>query len=626
MRRYLFPAIFVLLHIAACGNPSAMQGANANKPNILLILIDDMGFNDLAINNGANVPTPVLDSIAAQGIRFTRHYADSTCSPSRAALLTGQYAARNGFSPGARGISSDVFTLPRALREEGYRNYHVGKWHIGHTVRQAWPDQQGFDHWFGFLNQWLLKGDIQGDSFKFAKPSYFNPKLSEDSAPAIQHEGHLTDILTEKAIEYITSDNADKPWFLNLWYYAPHNPVEPAEVYASKFPATDEGRYHAMLSQLDVSIGKVVDKLEETGQADNTLLIIASDNGGTNQLTDNNAPFPGAKSSFQEGGVRTPMLLRWPATLKKAAVVNEIVAIQDVYPTIMNAIAATIPANLDGQSFWPLLAGEPFASRPLFWESIFYQGKSGFSAMSEDGKWRLSNYWPWKLDKKRLYLEAINQQSPGSEATVDNAALTDRLYQQYSRWHNEVHILKLKRDLDDSGHGRLTGSDMQRLPGYGVFSFSVELQQDSTSTSTENLQSETILEQAGLWSITKLGRHITVDIDGEKMEADLPADQACHSLIVSTVFARRNNHWAASKENSSLQLFIDGVLVDSILFNRALADSALDFAPTYIGHSATGEQRFAGRLSNATIYNKQLTEHPPLTVADVAGQACATPI
>ena len=478
MRRNLLSVVFMLLCVAACSNPSPTEGIGANKPNVLLILIDDMGFNDLAINNGANVPTPVLDSIAAQGIRFTRHYTDSTCAPSRAALLTGQHAARNGFSPHARGLSADVFTLPRALRREGYRNFHVGKWHIGHTVRQAWPDQQGFDHWFGFLNQWLLKGDITAGGFRFAQPSYLNPKLSEDSAQAKVHQGHLTDILTNKAIEYITSGNSAKPWFLNLWYMAPHNPVEPTQSFASQFPATDEGRYHAMLYQLDVSIGKIMQVLEETNQADNTLLIIASDNGGTSQFTDSNAPFPGAKLSFQEGGVRTPLMVRWPATQQEPAVINDVVAIQDVYPTIMSAIGAAIPDNLDGQSFWPLIKGEPVASRPMFWESIFYQGRSGFSVLSDDGNWRLGNYWPWRRDDDRLYLDAIGQESLGSETPAEDAARTDVLYKQYSNWHRDVHAVKLNRKLNDSGHGLLSGSEMQRLPGYGFYSFAIAVQED----------------------------------------------------------------------------------------------------------------------------------------------------
>ncbi|GAG79028.1 unnamed protein product, partial [marine sediment metagenome] len=277
---------------------------------------------------------PNLDQLAKEGVRFTRHYASSVCSPARAALLTGQDPARNGYVPNGRGLSPQLITLPEALKGAGYSTWHIGKWHIGDLQRQAWPDHQGFDHWFGFLNQWRLAGKQVNGEIELAKPRYLDPWLESDSEPAAFYPGHLENILTDKTITTIDELQAlDSPWFINLWFYAPHTPIQPAIEFAEKYADTDAGRYKALVHQLDHNIGRVLNHLDNTGERENTIVVVVSDNGGTNRQIDNNFPYQGKKASYFEGGLRTPLIIQWPDSDTSGTVYSDIVSVQDIYPT-----------------------------------------------------------------------------------------------------------------------------------------------------------------------------------------------------------------------------------------------------------------------------------------------------
>ncbi|MGI9285532.1 MAG: sulfatase-like hydrolase/transferase, partial [Pseudomonadales bacterium] len=195
-----------------------IQGCDkqSRKPNVLVILLDDFGYNDLAINNGSDSPTPTLDSIAGSGMRFTRHYTESSCSPTRAALLTGLYPARLGFHPTGTGIAHEVETLPDALAANGYVTHMIGKWHAGDAHHESRPEYQGFQHWFGFINQLYLAGPDSNGEYRSARPTYRNPWLEDETGQWQQHKGHLTDILTRRALQVISTEQ--QPWFMYLAY------------------------------------------------------------------------------------------------------------------------------------------------------------------------------------------------------------------------------------------------------------------------------------------------------------------------------------------------------------------------------------------------------------------------
>ncbi len=188
--------------------------AEESRPNILVIVLDDFGYNDLASNNGSDSPTPSLDDIAARGIRYTRHYTESSCTPSRVALLTGMYPARVGAHPFVSGIDHELVTLPESLAAAGYRNYMIGKWHAGDSHRESRPEFQGFQHWFGFVNQLYLQMPGEAGPYRRAKPTYLDPWLEDEQGTRRQYHVHLTDILTDRALAVMRSEQ--NPWFIYL--------------------------------------------------------------------------------------------------------------------------------------------------------------------------------------------------------------------------------------------------------------------------------------------------------------------------------------------------------------------------------------------------------------------------
>ncbi|MEM9257611.1 MAG: sulfatase-like hydrolase/transferase [Pseudomonadota bacterium] len=358
------------------------------RPNVLLIMVDDLGYNDLAINNGnSNIDTPNMDQLAQEGVRFTRHYATTVCSPARAAALTGLFPSRLGIAPGARAIPSEIETMPERLQQEGYTTWHIGKWHLGQYQRSAWPDRQGFDHWFGFLNPFHLAGSKVDGELVPAPLTYDNPYLEGSEQAGQFYNGHLEDVLTNRARNVLTSlNNAGAPWFLNLWFFAPHGPITPSSAFAQLYPDTDAGRYRALVNQLDFNVGQILDHLDALGALDNTFVILVSDNGGTTNQVDSNFPFFGVKATATEGALRTPLLMRFPEGAFNGRVIGDIVSIQDLYPTILDVIGAAPASGLDGQSLYTAISQQQAPSpTPLFWE----HGLKSYGALSADGQWRL---------------------------------------------------------------------------------------------------------------------------------------------------------------------------------------------------------------------------------------------
>lgn len=288
-RFYKVASCLGLLAILLCASCSGNDASQTARPNILLILTDDLGNNDVASWGDGIAPTPALDQLSRDSVRFRRHYTDSTCSPSRASLLTGQSATKLGFQPNGLGLSTDLPNLPRSLKQLGYRTIHLGKWHVGEALEypQIQPGSLGFDYWLGFLNHFVLRGPGPDGQILQRKPSHIDPWLQENGQPPVQHKGYLDDLLTDKAIELIDA-NGEQPWFINLWLYSPHAPYQPSPEFQTQFPNTPEGRYLAVLKQLDHNVQRLLAELKARGLDDNTLVVFASDNGGTNQARDNN--------------------------------------------------------------------------------------------------------------------------------------------------------------------------------------------------------------------------------------------------------------------------------------------------------------------------------------------------
>ncbi len=348
-----------------------VSAAAERRPNVIVIVSDDMGFADIGVHGCKDIPTPHIDSLAKNGIRCTNGYVSGPyCSPTRAGLLTGRYQQRYGheFNPGPandqnldKGLSLDETTLPQRLREAGYATGMVGKWHLGHA-EQFHPQRRGFESFFGFLG---------------GAHSYFdwgtNDPILRGTAPAEGNE-YLTDALGREAAAFIRK-NGERPFFLYLTFNAVHTPMHAAPKYLSRFGnITDENRakYAAMQSAMDDVIGGVLEALRGAGVEDNTLIFFHSDNGGPEGVnSSDNGPLRGVKATTWEGGIHIPFLVQWKAKLPQGRVYERPVIQLDIFPTALAAagVAAPNPKPLDGVNLLPYLTGERTAAphEALYW-------------------------------------------------------------------------------------------------------------------------------------------------------------------------------------------------------------------------------------------------------------------
>ncbi|MEM8484830.1 MAG: sulfatase [Bacteroidota bacterium] len=379
--RYLVLLYGLLL--VGCGSTTSDA---LDKPNIVLIYIDDLGWRDVGFNGSTYYETPNIDSLASAGIVFTNGYANApNCAPSRASLMTGMYAPRHGIytvASAARGkaenrkmipvenettLDLDFVTLAEALQGAGYTTGHFGKWHLGHEGN--FPEDQGFD-----VN---VAGHHRGSPPGGHFSPYKNPTL--DDGP----EGeYLTDRLTDEALAFIEQYNAS-PFFLYLTHYAVHTPIQGQEDRTARYqekPATDDQQnatYAAMIESVDIGVGRVLESLDALGLTENTLVIFYSDNGGAIQAT-SNAPLRGYKGMLYEGGIRVPLAMKWPAAIPAGQADDTPVIGTDFYPTFAQIAGFALPQQKDGESLLPLITGEgKLGARNLHWHFPAYLEKAG---------------------------------------------------------------------------------------------------------------------------------------------------------------------------------------------------------------------------------------------------------
>jgi arylsulfatase A-like enzyme len=584
----------------------------SDRPNILIIMVDDLGYNDLAINNdNSDIDTPNMDQIAREGVRFTRHYATAVCSPARGAFLTGMFPERLGYLPNGPGISPQVITLPEKLKQEGYTTWHIGKWHIGDLERTAWPDHQGFDHWFGFLNQWRLAGKHVNGELKMTQPRYNDPWLEGDSEPGRNFQGHLEDILTDKAVEVMTELQAEKtPWFLNLWFYAPHAPVQPAEEFQKRYPDTPAGRYRALVNQLDANIGRLLSHLDAIGALANTIVVIVSDNGGTNKELDNNAPYRGHKGRLDEGGLRTPLIIRWPDESLNEKIVSDTVSIEDLYPTLLTALGIDLPEGIDGKSFYEGVSQQaPIAQRTLFREG---GGRDSYGVLSADGRWRL--YQPYTVWGTRFEPRLFDlEQDPHARNWMENppAAQVAKMKESYRDWYSDVHTVDTDFLSDEKGGGRVSGMDFLRTPGFGGYTIGIGL--------PDTYYEGQIMAQAGIWSMRREGNTVVAKFGDLVLSGDIETNIECHSVVITGYF-RRQVGGNSGPDTIALTLYIDGRKSDSKQVEATLS-VANPTVVTLLGDPDRAAQNNA--LLPPIILNTRLDESTPWTIDAFSRELCS---
>lgn len=447
MKKFIYIVVLIIFGLS-------FNKQSREKPNIILIVADDLGWTDLSYMGSKYYETPNIDKLSQSGITFFNGYASSAnCAPSRATMMSGKYHPSHGIytvSPSARGLDITrkiipvkntenldlkFFTIAEMLKNEGYINAHVGKWHLGE--KGNYPMDQGFDVNIGGWES----GGPKGGYFS----PYSNPNL--ENGP----EGeYLTDRLTNEAINFI-DNNKEERFFLHLAYYSVHTPIQSKREYSNYFKnkSSDENHnrpdYAGMIRSLDENIGKVLAKIEELNLSEETLIIFTSDNGGIRSISNQN-PLRAGKGSYYEGGIRVPMIFSWKGKLETNKKSFERISNIDFYPTIKNIIGhKNKNLKLDGLDLNPIFRGKKLKERALFFHFPVYL--EAYNVQKDDGKDPLFRTRPgsviikgdWKLhhyfeDNELELYNLSDDMSESKNLSKINKEITTRLYNDLDVW------------------------------------------------------------------------------------------------------------------------------------------------------------------------------------------------
>jgi len=426
------------LTISGCA--LAAKKSKLKTPNILMILVDDLGYGDLSSYGAKDLKTPNIDRLISSGIRFDNFYANCpVCSPTRASFLSGRYPDLVGVPGVVRThlrsnwgyMAPQAVLLPKLLKPVGYHTAIVGKWHLGLESPNT-PNERGFDHFHGFL------GDMMDDYYKHRRHGINYMRLNNKE---IDPKGHATDLFSAWAIDYIHSRSGSRqPFFLYLAYNAPHTPIQPPTDWLQRIKDRQPGigdkraKLVALIEHMDDGIGKVLAALKQAGLSKNTLVIFTSDNGGQLAVGANNGPLRAGKQDMYEGGIRVPMCAVWPGKIKPGSRSERIALTMDLFPTICEAAGAGVTHKIDGRSILPTLLGryQSEEDRFLFWvrrEGGHYGGRAYYAVRY--GDFKLVHNSPFEL------LQLFNlKDDPKEQRPLDKK---HRMYQKlFSALRNHI--------------------------------------------------------------------------------------------------------------------------------------------------------------------------------------------
>ncbi|SFS68572.1 Arylsulfatase A [Zhouia amylolytica] len=388
VRIYPF-SLSILMIVVFSFNLSAQtsqSGKMEGKPNVIIILVDDLGYNDVGFNGCQDIPTPNIDRIATNGVKFTEGYVSNpVCGPSRAGLITGRYQDRFGFGRNPlfapndinQGLPLSEETLATVLKREGYHGMAIGKWHLG-GHKDLRPLKRGFDEFFGFLTgghyyfpeDWVLN-DLSELTNQYS--AYKTKLLKNDSR--IDETEYLTDALSREAVNFV-SNKREEPFFLYLAYNAPHTPLQATEKYLNRFSHIENKKrrtYAAMVSAVDDGVGQILDALENYDLAKNTMVYFLSDNGGPEKHNgSDNGVLREGKGWLYEGGIRVPFAMQWKGMIPAGVAYHKPVISLDIFATVSAAAKAKPKNKLDGVNLLPFLAGTNNATphKTLYWRQF----------------------------------------------------------------------------------------------------------------------------------------------------------------------------------------------------------------------------------------------------------------
>ncbi|HTM51397.1 MAG TPA: sulfatase-like hydrolase/transferase [Bryobacteraceae bacterium] len=368
-----------------CGAAPFSRARAAGRPNVVLILADDMGYGDLSSYGCPDIRTPNIDSIGAKGVRLTKYYTNAPdCSPTRTATLTGRYQARVGglecaigvgnvgryddaewlAKQGELGLPVSETSMARIFKNAGYDTACFGKWHLGYADKFS-PNRHGFDEYFGILG---------GNADYFTHREEDGTNVLYRNGKPVEAKGYTTDLIAEEAVSWLARKRS-KPFFLYVPFTSPHTPIQDPDGYDPKTGAAPVRQGHRptyakMIERLDRRVGDILSQLDRMGAAGETLVIFSSDNGG--DPNGRNDPWRGKKGSLWEGGIRVPCMMRWPGRIPGGKTIDQVAVSMDLLPTMLAATGIAAPSGrpLDGVNLLPVLEGlKPNYPRTLFWRA-----------------------------------------------------------------------------------------------------------------------------------------------------------------------------------------------------------------------------------------------------------------
>ena len=449
-----FPARFILPHF--CLLLWTFCAAAGSKPNVVILYTDDQGTLDAGCYGSDDLHTPTIDRLARNGVRFTQAYAHTVCCPSRAALLTGRHPQRSGINswtqnningPDGVNMALEEVTLAEMLRDAGYHTGLFGKWHVG-SHRDFGPIKQGFDEFFGIRN-----GFIDNYNHYFLHQKGFHD-LFEGTTEVFKDGEYFPELITERALEFI-DQNQENPFLLYVGYNIPHYPEQALEEHTELYQDLPMPRrsYAAIMTTTDHYMGIVMEKLDDLGLTENTIVIFQSDNGHSVEdkagltMDDHKSGLPtghyysahggggntgkwlGAKGTFLEGGVRVPAVVSWPAGLPKGEVRDQAVTIMDWLPSLAEWCDADLPAaELDGRSLQPIIdSAEAPSAHPV----LYFQWQKKWAV--REGDWKLL-----MAGKEPQLLNLADNEPEATDYFADEPAIAASLRARYDAWAKDV--------------------------------------------------------------------------------------------------------------------------------------------------------------------------------------------
>lgn len=421
-----------------------LKAQTSERPNVVVILVDDLGYGDLSSYGAEDLRSPHVDQLVERGIRFDNFYANCpVCSPTRASLLTGRHPEQVGVPGVIRThaennwgyLDPNAVMLPTVLKRVGYDTSIIGKWHLG-LGSPSKPNERGFDHFHGYL------GDMMDDYYKHRRHGINYMRLNDD---VIDPPEHATDLFTQWAVDYISKRNASSnPYFLYLAYNAPHTPIQPPQDWLEKVKARSpkmndkRAKLVALIEHMDDGIGKVIQAINANEQSDNTLVIFSSDNGGQLNVGANNGATRDGKQSMYEGGLRVPTCAVWPGKIAAGTRTENLAITMDLYPTVCDAAGAKFDHTIDGISLLPTLLGkeQQTDNRDFFFHRR--EGGNRYGGLTINairrGQWKLLQNTPFQpLELYNLAKDPLEQNDQAKKVPKVFNELSAALRKQVQR-------------------------------------------------------------------------------------------------------------------------------------------------------------------------------------------------